>query len=92
VSAVVVYFQVTFFIVDEGKSVVFGVYATSVLCRKETGYIGTTNLSLIFLLMMGIYKKAPDFHFNEFPREARPGIVLAFFVLYASSSSPNSGH
>jgi len=33
------YCQVTLLIVDDGKSVVFGVYATSALCRKETGYI-----------------------------------------------------
>ena len=105
VSAVVLYFQVTFFIVDEGKSMSL-VYMLCQHCAERKPVIWYDGLESYIFVDDGVYKMAPDFHFNEFkifmwtlvdsdqaPGGVPPELVwnrTHLFVLYASS--PNSDH
>jgi len=65
VSAVVLYFQVTFLIVDEGKSV-FLVYMLRRRCAERKPIIWYDGLESYIFVDDGVYKMTPDFHFNEF--------------------------
>ena len=103
-SAVVLYFQVTFLIVDEGKSVSL-VYILRRRCAERKPVIWFDGLRGYIFVDDGVYKMAPDFHDNEFkifvwtlvdsdqaPGGVPPELVrnrTRLFVLYASS--PNSG-
>jgi hypothetical protein len=100
VSAVVLYFQVTFLIVDEGKSVSL-VYILRRRCAERKPVIWFDGLRGYIFVDDGVYKMAPDFHDNEFkifvwtlvdsdqaPGGVPPELVrnrTRLFVLYASS-------
>src|SRR6266545_6677690 len=100
VSAVVLYFQVTFFIVDEGKSMSL-VYMLCQHCAERKPVIWYDGLESYIFVDDGVYKMAPDFHFNEFkifmwtlvdsdqaPGGVPPELIrnrTHLFVLYASS-------
>ena len=64
VSVVVLYFQVTFLIVDEGKSVSL-VYMLRRRCAERKPVIWYDGLKSYIFVNDGVYKMAPDFHFNE---------------------------
>ena len=103
-SVFVLYFQVTFLIVDEGKSV-FLVYILRRRCAERKPVIWYDGLESYIFVDDGVYKLAPDFHTNEFKifvwtlvdsDQALMGVPpelvrnrTRLFVLYASS--PDSG-
>jgi hypothetical protein len=100
VSAVVLYFQVTFLIVDEGKSVSL-VYMLRRRCAERKPVIWYDGVESYIFVEDGVYEMAQDFHKNEFkifvwtlvdsdqaPGGVPPELVrnrTRLFVLYASS-------